>query len=54
MPRIGDRVTVCNTLLYNGRTGILTENSGLWDDPWDFNVRLDDGHTIGVDQNQVR
>lgn len=54
MVKIGDRVIIHNTLLYNGRTGVVVPNSGLYDDPWDFNVRLDDGRIIGVNRNQLR
>lgn len=58
----GDRVFVVDSLLYTGRVGVLTKNSGLEDDPWNFNVELEprngaaarpDGGTIGVHDFQV-
>jgi hypothetical protein len=52
-PKIGDRVQIVRTLLYNGHFGTLQRNSGVWDDPWDYNVLLDDGQVIGVDAGQV-
>lgn len=57
-PKIGDRVIVQNTLLYNNKTGILQEVPGPPEEwnlaSWDFHVLLDDGRTIGVDRDQVR
>lgn len=38
---VGTRVRVKDTLLYNGRVGVLTENSGHDDDLWDFNCVLE-------------
>lgn len=49
--KIGDRVKVRGTLLYNGRRGILTDTSGAPDDPWDFNVVL---YTVPDDRNPNR
>jgi len=58
----GDRVFVVNSLLYTGRVGTLVKNSGLEDDPWDFNVELEprngasaraEGGVIGVHDFQV-
>jgi hypothetical protein len=56
-PKSGDRIVVQNTLLYNGRVGILLE---IPDEDqlgnlasWDYHVKLDD-RVIGVDADQVR
>jgi len=58
----GDRVFVVDSLLYTGRVGVLTKNSGLKDDPWNFNVELEprngatarpEGGSIGVSDFQV-
>lgn len=38
---VGTRVRVKDSLLYTGRVGVLTENSGHDDDPWDFNCVLE-------------
>ena len=51
--RVGDRVEICNTLLYDGQMGRLLPNSGHPDDIWDFNVQLDNGRLIGVTREQV-
>lgn len=54
--KVGDRVRVTKSMLYTGRVGVVQENSGLPDDPWDFNVLLDaddiqnlPSRTIGID-----
>ena len=64
-PKPGDRVVVQNTMLYNGREGVLHEieepDQNLAS--WDFLVVLDEfedepkevqRRTIGVDKDQVR
>lgn len=47
-------VVVQNTTLYNDRKGVI-EDPEVRDeeDPWDYNVRLDDGRLIGVYDFQV-
>lgn len=41
------------SMLYSGQTGTLTTNSGDPDDFWDWNVVLDSGRRIGVNDFQV-
>lgn len=50
----GDRVVVRETMLYNGRKGVV-ENPQKRDpeDFWDYNVRLNDGRLIGVYDFQI-
>lgn len=50
----GKEVIVKNTLLYNGRKGVI-ENPKERDseDFWDLNVRLDDDRLIGVTIDQI-
>jgi len=39
--RSGLRVRIKETMLYNGRVGVLHSNSGDPEDFWDFTVKLD-------------
>lgn len=69
-PRIGDRVKFIGSFdgsppkgdLQNyliGRTGVLADNSGAEDDPWDYTMLLDieEGdrtpYRVGVDEDQI-
>lgn len=50
----GDIVRVRNTMLYNGRVGMLGPISSDPEDPWDYYVTLEpDGRTIAVHSYQV-
>lgn len=47
-------VVIQNTMLYNDRKGVIEEPEVRdEEDPWDYNVRLDDGRLIGVYDFQV-
>lgn len=50
----GSALVIKNSLLYTGRKGVI-EDPEVRDpeDPWDHNVRLDDGRLIGVDRSQI-
>lgn len=52
-PRVGDRVVVRNTLMFNGATGTLVPSLGDPYDFWAYNAILDDVRRIGVDAHQV-
>lgn len=49
----GDRVRVVFSLLYVGQDGTVIPNSGLPDDPWDWNVILDSGARIGINDHAL-
>lgn len=60
---VGDRVVVTNTLMYNGRVGVLEPATVAEDGGWDFHVNMDansasevrqEGGIIGVWDFQVR
>jgi hypothetical protein len=53
-PKIGDRVTIRNTILHDGRKGILQPSSSSFPDQlWEYSVDLGD-IIIGVTRKQIK